>query len=407
MLDINTIKKPACLEKIQICDDLDEFAEVFTPEGFPKGSNHAQKQLQAEFLPPTTYEEAEFVKSVYEIIYEGTYPFPEMLDVDWIYQSFSDPNYIWGLYRIAHGYPEEGKPIGCFTYVLDFVKATGYMRGLRIIPEYQSKINLKELVMGSCRHVYEMTKDRIFKWYCESRTAHNKTQFFMTILGARTQGILLNKDYFYGVKESDALMVAYNKEALGSKRLPAQFVIPEVLPIYEHFQALYNLNPITSVEFHVPIHWNEVQKIMMLLKIHREIDQHNYETVTIYDSMDPRNDLTGLYTANVHNIEKIHYHAVSPDALLALIGYLSFYVKINQIEYVEWQVAASDLIAQRVLKDWGFQIFGYLPAWEPKPTLDTFEDMVVFGWSKILPEISQIQLLPDGLALAMKIMQII
>jgi hypothetical protein len=148
---------------------------------------------------------------VYEIIYEGTYPFPEMLDVNWIYLSFSDSNYIWGLYRIAQGYPEEGKPIGCFTYVLDFHKAIGYMRGLMIIPEYRSKINIKELVMGACRHVYEMTKNHIFKWYCESRTAYNKTQFFMTILGARTQGILLNKDYFYGIKESDALMVAYNK----------------------------------------------------------------------------------------------------------------------------------------------------------------------------------------------------
>jgi hypothetical protein len=122
-------------------------------------------------------------------------------------------------------------------------------------------------------------------------------------------------------------------------------------------------------------------------------------------------ELDLLRKINVRGIENLlevmvdHYHAVSPDALLALIGYLSFYIQMNQIEYVEWQVAVSDLIAQRILKDWGFHIFGYLLAWEPKPTLDTFEDVVVFGWSKILPEISQIQLLPDGLALAMKIMQ--
>jgi hypothetical protein len=107
----------------------------------------------------------------------------------------------------------------------------------------------------------------------------------------------------------------------------------------------------------------------------------------------------------VHNIEKVHYHAGSPDALLALIGYLSFYVQMNQIEYVEWQVATSDLLAQRVLKDWGFNIFGYLPGWDPKPTLNCFEDLIIFGWIKILPEINQIQLLPDGLALIMKIMQ--
>jgi hypothetical protein len=49
-------------------------------------------------------------------------------------------------------------------------------------------------------------------------------------------------------------------------------VIPEVVPIYEHFQALYNLNPVIAAEFHVPIHWNEVQKIMMRLKIQREVD---------------------------------------------------------------------------------------------------------------------------------------
>jgi hypothetical protein len=284
------------------------------------------------------------------------------------------------------------------------VKATGYMRGLMIIPEYQSKINLKELVMGACRHVYEMTKDSIFKWYCESRTAHNKTQFFMTMLGARTQAVLLNKDYFFGVKESDALMVAYNKKALNSKRLPATIVIPEVIPFYEQYEAMYNLNGVISSDFQLQIHWSEVQRIMTKLGIQREIDQHNYETFMIYDSIDSRNDLSGLYTANVHNIEKIHYHAVSTEALLAMISFLSVYTKMHQIEYVEWQVAASDLIAQRLLKDWGFNIFGYLPAWEPKPTLDLFEDVIVFGWTKMMPDFKQIQLMPDGIALLMKIL---
>ena len=187
-----------------ICADLDEFFAEFDETGVPRGTPHVVKPLEAEFLPPSTREEAEFVRHVFDVVYEGTYPFPEMLDPDSVYEKFFDPNYFWGIYRISKGYPGEGTPIGCFTQIIDVEHASGYMRGLLLLPEYQQQFNLREILMPMMWHFFEKTKDRIFKWYGESRTAHNKTQYFISIAGGKTHAILLNKDYFYHLKESDA-----------------------------------------------------------------------------------------------------------------------------------------------------------------------------------------------------------
>ncbi len=107
---------------------------------------------------------------------------------------------------MRRGIPTQVTPIGCFTQIIDEERATGYMRGLTILPEYQTQLNLRELLMQLMWHVYEKTQDRIFKWYTEARTAHNKSQYFISVVGAKTHAILLNKDYFYNVKESDALI---------------------------------------------------------------------------------------------------------------------------------------------------------------------------------------------------------
>ncbi len=179
--------------------------------------------------------------------------------------------------------------------------------------------------------------------------------------------------------------VAYSREGLLSKRLPAQFLIPEVLPIYNHFRTLEELNPVMGAEFKIKINSEKMRAVLQRLEIATETDCHRYITISIKDPENIHNDLTGLYTPSVHNIEKVHYHADCPEALLALITYLSVFAKVEKIGYVEWQVTSSDLIAQRLLKDWGFQIFGYLPAWEPKATLKQFEDVVIFGWNECSP----------------------
>ena len=72
-----------------ICADLDEFFAEFDETGVPRGTPHVVKPLEAEFLPPSTREEAEFVRHVFDVVYEGTYPFPEMLDPTGSMRNFS------------------------------------------------------------------------------------------------------------------------------------------------------------------------------------------------------------------------------------------------------------------------------------------------------------------------------
>jgi len=46
--------------------------------------------------------------------------------------------------------------------------------------------------------------------------------------------------------------------------------------------------------------------------------------------------------------------------------------------------------------DWGFKPFAYLPAWK-NCSPSKFEDVIVFGWTKILPDVSKMQLIPEGI----------
>ncbi len=98
---------PSAIQKL-ICADLDDFYNTYDESGVPRGAPHAVKPLEADFLPPSTYEEAEFVKHLHEVVYEGTYPFLEILDVDWIFARFRDPHYFWGIFRVAAGYSDAG-----------------------------------------------------------------------------------------------------------------------------------------------------------------------------------------------------------------------------------------------------------------------------------------------------------
>ena len=77
-------------------------------------------------------EDAEEIAEIYLDIYGGTYPYKEMEDVEYVRKLIRRDNYKWLLFK-----NKQEDTVGCFTYVLDFKKRRGYMRGFNVKKEYQ------------------------------------------------------------------------------------------------------------------------------------------------------------------------------------------------------------------------------------------------------------------------------
>jgi hypothetical protein len=380
-----------------LCAYVDEFYQIYSSQGRPKAMGKMVKPLDAMLRTPCTFEDAIMIVKIYEEIYQGTYPFKEMLDPEWIHAKFADPNFIWGIFEIE---PEPGHSeiVGCFTIVIDFVNNAGYLRGLMVRPKFQKKINVRELASATMWKAYDVSEGKIAKWYCEARTAHNITQYLMKTIGSHIHALFINKDYFYNVKESDALMLAYSSDTLSHHRQVPKELLPEMVPFYEYYQQIYGYagKPALNEMILNPNTW-EINELVNRMHLTTSLDSHGYETILIKDPEDPFTQLTALHTTSVHNIEKIAYSAPSLEAKIALIWMLQIYINMHEIEYCEWWVPSSDLSQIRSLIDYGFGILGYVPAWSPVAAdSHVFEDVAILGWSRIPLDRSKLRLIPEG-----------
>lgn len=357
------------------------------------------RDYHVKIIEPRTLEHAKIVVSIYQEIYQGTYPYLEMLDPDYLKESFSDPNCYWGIFRIDEGSPEAGTDVGCFTIVYDFKSRTAYFRGLNILPRFHKKVGARELSTSMCVRFLNTTMGKIDKWYMEARTAHSAVQYIARLAGCKAQALFLNKDYFLGKKESDCLQVAYWDHALETTRVIPEIILPEILPFYYRAQQLHNL-PITErlemnpIELDLDFH--ETFRVLTNSKLSAVRDKFGYVSISIED---PKtcSFLTALHTESVKNIEKIKYKCSNVSILAGFYSLLKKYANGHEIEYIEWQLPVSDVFSCKFLFGQDFTILGYIPAWIPsKKQADMFEDAVVLAWIPGETEIKNIQLLPEG-----------
>ena len=156
---------------------IDDFLENINEDGTYKGVK-PNDTLPVSLEHPKTIEDAQQIVYIYETVYKGTYPFVEMLNAQWIYESFSNPNYIWGVIRIKKEDDENhGKIAGCYTWIMDFKKRVAYNRGYNILPQYWGKLGAQEIAYAMIKKIMEQTKGKIDKWYNECVTDHSKTQW--------------------------------------------------------------------------------------------------------------------------------------------------------------------------------------------------------------------------------------
>lgn len=215
------------------CETISDFLEQYTLEG-TRRDDKSPRRINVQIFSPVTREHAKKIVEIYTRVYRGTYPFKEMLDIPFVLATFSDPKYWWGIFSL------KDTIVGCFTIVTDFHTNTAYMRGLNILPEYQGQVGVRKL---SYALIYRYFQDHptILRWYTEARTAHAIVQHLSYSIGGRGCALLINKDYFFNRKETDCLMVAYQKETLTHHRI-APIILPAYCyPFYQYAKSQFNL----------------------------------------------------------------------------------------------------------------------------------------------------------------------
>ena len=386
----------------KMCHSVDEFYALYDEDGFIIGDQDRQRDYRVKIIEPRTIEHAKIVVSIYQEIYNGTYPYLEMLDPYYIKDSFSDPNCYWGIFRIDEGSSEAGTNVGCFTIIYDFESRTAYFRGLNILPRYHKKVGARELSTAMCVRFLNATMGKIDKWYMEARTAHSAVQYIARLAGCKTQALFLNKDYFINRKESDCLQVAYWDHALETTRIIPEFILPEILPFYYRAQQMHNLphiNRLEMIPIELDLNYHETLRIQTKVKLSTTRDSYGYVSISIED---PKTGsyLTALHTESVKNIEKIKFYCSGISILAGFYLLLKKYANDHSIEYIEWQVPVSDSMFCKFLLAQDFKIFGYVPAWIPsKEQTGMFEDAVVLAYITGDLKIENIKLLPEGQAL--------
>jgi len=200
-------------------------------------SGREQKQKISPILRLARPEDAEDLVGIYTELYNGTYPYKEMEDVEEVRKLIRSPNVQWLVYQDS-----SYNIAGCITFVLDFGNKRGYIRGFMLKKEYQGIIDTTKAMIGSMLGMIHKFKNKIYTWYVENRTAHAKSQYSMCVCGISPIGFFPNKDVFLGKIESDLMQILYDSRALEKYRaseIPS--ILPQVEPCYLYSDERYNL----------------------------------------------------------------------------------------------------------------------------------------------------------------------
>jgi len=161
---------------------LKPFEEIVNPDihnGMSLTFNLSEKIRAKKFSPILKLarpEDAESIVDVYLDIYDGTYPYKEMENVEEVRKMIKSNEYKWILFK-----DDFGNIVGCFTYVLDFENKRGYMRGFNLKKKYHGQVDAVKACVGSMIGMWNAYNDLICMWYCENRTAHSKSQYLSEV----------------------------------------------------------------------------------------------------------------------------------------------------------------------------------------------------------------------------------
>ncbi|TKJ21765.1 MAG: hypothetical protein CEE43_08735 [Promethearchaeota archaeon Loki_b32] len=355
--------------------------------------DRAQKHKVNPILRLARVDDAEELVGIYKELYNGTYPYKEMEDLDEVRKMIRDPSIQWIIYQ-----DPSLNIAGFITFVLDFDNKRGYIRGFMLKKKYQGHVDITKAMIGSMIGMIHKFKDDIYVWYVENRTAHSKSQYSMYVCGIAPIGFYPNKDVFLGKVESDLMQICYDVRVLKNLRATSTpTIISQVEDCYLYSDARYNLG---NYEIQVPGIILDHKKISHLKKnIKKSVkkDKFGYETITFTI---PESDsfFEFLYTPQVQNFEKSKYHVNNLEELYVFIKEFMKTGKRLGIRYCEAFISAYEPAHQNIFYNAGLAPRGYIPSWIYNKSTGVFEDQILFNWFD--GKISEsIQLIDEGLEL--------
>ncbi len=355
----------------EACRSLTQFLQDYNADGV-RTALSTGNTLPVQIFTPSTRTHANRIVEIYNTIYHGSYPYTEMLDSEFVYATFSDPCYWWGVFSENRQEPQQ--IIGCFTIVTERKSKTAYMRGLNILPAYQGRVGTRSLSYALI-YRYFQEHPRILRWYTEARTAHPIVQHLAYTIGARGCALLQGKDRFFGEKESDCLMVAYRTHALTTYR-KAPVVLPAfVAPFYHYVQQQYGITEspvyITCTSDNFPAIRRDEFEITITPQ------RHGYQQIKITDPVG-QNFLSCLWMPAIQMLEKFKWHLTDPRRITKMMLVVDHFCAQNNVEYAEIHVPVSAMEWLLCVRRLEWRVVGYLPGWLPLADKN-FEDAVVFA----------------------------
>jgi hypothetical protein len=379
----------------QFIQNFDEIATEDFQQGISVDFEIAGRDNKKRINPlirKATPEDIDEIIFIYQDVYDNTYPYKEMEDRDEIYKMLHSPNVEWLIFET-----KEKEIVGCFTFLLDFEKKLGNIRGFNLKKKYLGKLDIMKMAMGSIIAMYKKYNDKIFRWYGECRTAHSKSQFFLSALGFKPVGFYPCKDIFYNKVESDLLILSYDQRALTtlrSDKIPE--IIPEALNGFLYSDRRYTLGPCKSADSstrNVPLDMKKIKKLQRNTIRTISKDKFGYESIKLSV---PNSDsyFEFLYTPTVQNFEKTYFKVQSLEELYVFAHEFIKYGKIYGIRYCESFISAYEPAHQQIFLDAGLRPRGYVPSWKHNKETGLFEDCILFNWYE--GQIDNIVLLDEG-----------
>ncbi|MFW9819655.1 MAG: DUF998 domain-containing protein [Candidatus Thorarchaeota archaeon] len=335
-------------------------------------------------------EDAFEIVEIYKELYNGTYPYKEMEDVQEVEEMIKSPNCDWVVFKDIHD-----NIMGCFTFVLDFDDKMGYIRGLMLKKQYQGNVDVIKAVIGSYIGMYSKYKDKIYRWYCENRTAHSKSQFALSIGGIRPLAFYPNKDVFLGKVESDILHICYDERAITTMRSKTTPVfIPEVRKCFLYSTQRYNLGPFKFDNSELELNLRTIKQLRKVFSSNITKDKFGYETFR-FTFNSSNSFFEFIHTPQIQNFEKTTYKVDSLEELCVFVEQFMKCVKDLRIRYCEVFLSAYKPEHQKIFFFFNLEPRGYLPSWRYNKESGVFEDYILFNYfeGEISPDI---QLIEEG-----------
>ncbi|KKL68240.1 hypothetical protein LCGC14_2126950, partial [marine sediment metagenome] len=318
--------------------------------------------------------DAKKITEIYKELYNGTYPYSEMVDVEEVQKMILDPHVKWIVYQ-----DPQYNIAGCITFVLDFQNRRGYIRGFMLKRKYQGRIDITKAMIGSMLGMLHEFKDTIYTWYVENRTAHAKSQYSMWVCGIAPIAFYPNKDIFLEKVESDLMQILYDERALKKFRSSAiPCFIPSVESCYQYSNKRYSLGTFSIKSPKIILGKKKVGKLQKKLVRNIEKDKFGYETITF--SFEGSNSyFQFLHTPQVKNMEKVKYEVKNLEELYVFTQELIKCKKEFDVRYCEVFVSAYNPEHQQIFYDAGLKPRGYIPSWECSPDALEFSDSILFS----------------------------